>query len=312
MNQTTTGYDLIGDLHGHATELKTLLQKMGYHLRDHVWQHPERKAIFVGDYIDRGPEIRETLYIVKSMVDAGAAYAIMGNHEYNALAFSYHHPDGGYIRPHSEKNIHQHYQTIKQFQGYEKEWDEYLAWFANLPLFLELDGIRAVHACWQDAHIDFLKKLEGPLTRDMLLKAHIKHSPEWTVFEETLKGVEMKLPDGQSFQDKDGAHRAESRVKWWLNPAGLTYSDYFFNYPPELEHVQLPKEIDAQPYSPDAPPVFFGHYWLNPKFAAPAKQAENVVCLDYSVAKGGVLVGFRYSTDNNGEIGFVITEAVAG
>jgi hypothetical protein len=60
---------------------------MGYSLRVHLWTHRERKAIFVGDYIDRGPADLETLYMVKKMVDAGAAYAIMGNHEYNALAF---------------------------------------------------------------------------------------------------------------------------------------------------------------------------------------------------------------------------------
>ena len=75
-------YDIIGDIHGHAEALKALLLKMDYRLKDHVWQHPERKAIFVGDYIDRGPEIRETLYIVKNMSDSGAAYALLGNHSF--------------------------------------------------------------------------------------------------------------------------------------------------------------------------------------------------------------------------------------
>src|SRR6218665_961103 len=107
------GYDLIGDIHGHASELKMLLKQMGYSSKDGVWQHPERKIIFAGDYIDRGPEIRETLQIVRSMTDAGAAHAIMGNDEYNALAFSYHHPEGGYIRPHNAKNTHQHSATLK-------------------------------------------------------------------------------------------------------------------------------------------------------------------------------------------------------
>ena len=75
------------------------------------------------------------------MVEAGNAFAIMGNHEYNALAFAYHRPGGGYIREHSDKNILQHYETIQQFHDHKKEWDNYLAWFANLPLFLELNEL---------------------------------------------------------------------------------------------------------------------------------------------------------------------------
>lgn len=47
--------------------------------------------IFLGDFIDRGPKIRETLQIVRAMVDAGTALAVMGNHEYNAICF--HSPE---------------------------------------------------------------------------------------------------------------------------------------------------------------------------------------------------------------------------
>ena len=79
-------YDLIGDIHGHADELIALLKKLGYSLINGVYNHPDRKIIFLGDYIDRGPQIRKTLQIVKDMVDAGNALAIMGNHEFNALA----------------------------------------------------------------------------------------------------------------------------------------------------------------------------------------------------------------------------------
>ena len=56
-------YDIIGDIHGHAAELKSLLTRMDYKETNGVWQHPSRKAIFVGDLIDRGPAIREVLHI---------------------------------------------------------------------------------------------------------------------------------------------------------------------------------------------------------------------------------------------------------
>jgi len=44
-------------------------------------------VIFLGDFIDRGPKIREVLESVRSMVYEQAALAVMGDHELNALAF---------------------------------------------------------------------------------------------------------------------------------------------------------------------------------------------------------------------------------
>jgi hypothetical protein len=47
-------YDLIVDIHGHADQLKKLLFNMGYRNEHGFWNHATRKAIFVGDFIDRG------------------------------------------------------------------------------------------------------------------------------------------------------------------------------------------------------------------------------------------------------------------
>ena len=80
-------YDLIGDIHGHADELIWLLEALGYRNSGGVFGHRDRKVIFLGDFIDRGPQIREVLGIVKSMIDHGTALGIMGNHELNALAY---------------------------------------------------------------------------------------------------------------------------------------------------------------------------------------------------------------------------------
>ena len=43
---------LIGNLHGYASELKALLAKMDYQVIDGIWQHSERKVIFLGDFVD--------------------------------------------------------------------------------------------------------------------------------------------------------------------------------------------------------------------------------------------------------------------
>ena len=72
-------YDIIPDIHGHHRKLVRLLDGLGYR------RHPEgRMALFLGDYLDRGPEIREVLHTVRGMVEAGDALAILGNHESNA------------------------------------------------------------------------------------------------------------------------------------------------------------------------------------------------------------------------------------
>lgn len=56
----TTMYDLIGDIHGHADAQQRLLKKLGYSRQNGVYRQPERLAMFLCDFIDRGPQIRET------------------------------------------------------------------------------------------------------------------------------------------------------------------------------------------------------------------------------------------------------------
>lgn len=77
-------YDIIGDIHGCYDELDKLLTKLGYcyHLEsDKSINHPTRKAIFVGDLIDRGPNSPAVLSLVMEMVKGGAALCVLGNHD---------------------------------------------------------------------------------------------------------------------------------------------------------------------------------------------------------------------------------------
>ena len=80
-------YDIVGDIHGHADALCRLLDKLDYAEIEGVFRHLERKMIFVGDFIDRGPEQREVLRIARSMCEAGSASAVLGNHEFNAIGW---------------------------------------------------------------------------------------------------------------------------------------------------------------------------------------------------------------------------------
>ncbi len=83
-------FDIIGDVHGCADELQMLLQKLGYTIdwsgetgerKVSVTPPAGRKVVFVGDLVDRGPNSPDVLRIAMSMLAAGSAYAIQGNHE---------------------------------------------------------------------------------------------------------------------------------------------------------------------------------------------------------------------------------------
>ena len=291
--------DIIGDIHGHADELVELLNKLGYEKEDGVYRHSSRKVLFVGDYIDRGPKIKETLEIIRAMVDSGNAIALMGNHEYNALCFHFQETEGGHLRKHLIKNIIQHYETLKQFQNKQKEYEEYLEWFKTLPLFYETETFRAVHACWDDDNIEYLRKtlIDGRLTDHLLLQSVKKGTHLNKAIEETLKGREMKMPPGLFFADKDGTERNEIRIKWWENPAEMTYKS--ISIEPLDNLPELPIDIanlnTTNFYSVEDKKVFFGHYWLK---GEPSLYKQNICCLDYSVAKQGKLVAYRLDNEN--------------
>jgi hypothetical protein len=121
-------YDLIGDIHGQTDELVELLEKMGYRIHGGVYGHPDRKTIFVGDFIDRGSRIRQALNIVRPMVEGGSALTVMGNHELNALGFHTEHPrqPGTYLRPRIEKNVRQHRATMDQLCAYRWQGEQKL------------------------------------------------------------------------------------------------------------------------------------------------------------------------------------------
>lgn len=284
-------YDIIGDIHGHADALEQLLQKMGYSRKGGVYSHPEgRQVLFVGDFIDRGPKIRETLHLVRDMVEAGHAQAVMGNHEYNAVCFHTPHTETncGFFRKHTVREIEQHLETLRQFKHYQEEWDSFLEWFRYLPMFLDLPECRVVHAYWNASHIEWLKVNYRGLTSDFLTASTDRKSDSYGIVEDTLKGVEKSLDNGVSFLDKDGNRRTECRVKWW-SVKRERFGDVYMECPSEYKDMDLPHDLILDSYQEEIP-VFFGHYWLK---GNPVEEHPKAICLDYSVAKGGKLVAAR-------------------
>ncbi|MDT3679250.1 MAG: metallophosphoesterase [Burkholderiaceae bacterium] len=293
-------YDIVGDVHGHADKLEQLLARMGYRKIAGTWRHPERQAIFVGDFIDRGPQQVETVDLVRRMVDDGQALAVMGNHEFNAIAW--HLPDpikpGDTLRTRAgalgEKNRQQHKKFLDAVVDRSKLHGEYVDWFLGLPLWLDLPGLRVVHACW---HPGYMAELAPRLKQGRFLNAPLMEAAsregwmEFRTVEGLTKGLEVDLPEGHSFSDKDGHRRTRVRLRWW-DRAARTYRQAAMMDNEELTRlpdVEVPETVRVE--DDDPRPTFFGHYWLN---GSPRLQSPTVACVDYSAGKGGALVAYRW------------------
>lgn len=291
-------YDLIGDIHGHATELKLLLDKLGYRERNGTWQHPERNVIFLGDFIDRGPEQEEVVAISRSMVESGNALAIMGNHEFNAVAWATPHPTepDEYLREHSQKNHKQHRAFLDAVGEGSQKHRDIIEWFKTLPVYLQLPEFRAVHACWHPQQIDALAPwMDGAqrIKPDAWPEVTTKGTNAFEAAEVLMKGLEVPLPPGSEFRDKDGHPRHDIRARWW-DLEGLSYRDLAMVPVEALDDIpHRPIPDDILPGYDGKKPVFVGHYWLK---GTPEPLNEHIACLDYSVVdpSGGKLCAYRW------------------
>lgn len=134
-------FDIIGDVHGCAGELEMLLVKLGYAVS---WRgepsQPSvlvsaphgRRVVFVGDLVDRGPRAPDALRIVMSMVEAGIAFVVPGNHDVKFQRWL----DGKDVKP-----SHGLDRTIAQMETQPKTFKvEVREFLKRLPIYLWLDG----------------------------------------------------------------------------------------------------------------------------------------------------------------------------
>ncbi len=300
-------YDLIGDIHGCGQTLERLLEILGYKKRSGIWQHAYRQALFLGDLIDRGPQIRETLHIVHAMVDAGHAYCIMGNHEYYALAWNTPASEQStdeYVRAHSKHHTRLHRETLEQFEEHPYDWEDFNEWFLTLPLFIDAQRFRAVHACWDDRLINMLRTrfADGRVNQAFVQQSAIKGSFADQAFNRLLRGVNLPLPHGMSQTSYDGFTRSSFRTKFWHDDASaLTYGDVVFQpdaLPGDLAQEPLPTEYlqHVTGYDAQQPLLFVGHYWRQ---GQPSLIRPNLACLDYSAVNGGKLVAYRLDQEQH-------------
>ncbi|MGW6753411.1 polynucleotide kinase-phosphatase [Streptomyces sp. NPDC055006] len=133
LRHLTGPFDIIGDIHGCASELETLLTGLGY--VDGV--HPEgRTAVFVGDLVDRGPDSPGVLRRVMAMVKSGHALCVPGNHE---------NKFGRYLKGRKVQHTHGLAETVEQFAGESEEFTQEAAEFVDgLVSHYVLDGGKLV------------------------------------------------------------------------------------------------------------------------------------------------------------------------
>lgn len=291
------GYDVIGDIHGQCGKLEALLRRLGYVEKTSGWVPPAgRQAIFLGDLIDRGPEQVKVVHTVRSLIDRGHARSVMGNHEFNAIGYAT--PSrveaGEFLRKHSAKNQKQHDEFLRQVGQGSALHQELVAWFKTLPPMLDLGGIRVVHAWWHQPYVDLVAAqlpATGAMDEAFLHRAYLRGSPEWLAMEGLTKGLEIDLPAGHVFRDHGGVERHEVRTKWWLSQP-RTYRDVAIVEAEQRGSIPdhpLPASFSAGPVQ--GSPVFIGHYWMEGDLKL---QSSKVACVDYSAAKSGPLVAYRW------------------
>ncbi|MEU5111108.1 polynucleotide kinase-phosphatase [Streptomyces longwoodensis] len=133
LTHLTGPFDIIGDVHGCASELEALLGKLGYV----DGAHPGgRTAVFVGDLVDRGPDSPGVLRRVMAMVKSGNALCVPGNHE---------NKYGRHLKGRKVQHTHGLAETVAQMAGESEEFvAEVREFIDSLVSHYVLDGGRLV------------------------------------------------------------------------------------------------------------------------------------------------------------------------
>ncbi len=269
--------DFIGDVHGQAGVLKQLLRQLGYRTKNGAYIHPTNHAVFLGDILNRGPEIREAVDIVRKMVEKGSATLLLGNHEFLALWQSRHPRDPVKGCPLSERARRHLEATHRSYAKANGAWKNLLEWLSSQPIYFLHPHVRGVHACWSTEAI--LQIRNNRLRRDDLQEVH---SERFRALWLLLEGPSLVAPNGTSF-----------RIRWW-STGSQTWRQ--LAYPPKkaVPCTKIPQSRlrKTYPYPSSEPPLFFGHYGF-PKPLGPI--LPNLACLDLAVAQGGPIASYRWT-----------------
>ena len=288
--------DFIGDIHGHLNDLEKLFKRLGYEKKGGIYIHSERIPVFLGDYINRGPEILGVLKLVREMQMSGNAYAIMGNHEFNFLAYHYKDDQGIPFRPNTDRYLG-HISGTKQPLENNGLLETYLNWMSELPLIVKSEYFNAVHAQWNEEFELVLSNSKvNKLNEEGMRKMH-SNSKYNEAFSSIVKGSEFTIT--QEFIDKynfDFRYDKE-RIVWWKRNRSNRINDWL-NVDSYNDGIIIqPNDfIGINEFDVNHKPTFFGHYWLDTTdFGV---LGNNLCCLDFSVASGGFIGAYRFENED--------------
>jgi hypothetical protein len=287
--------DIVGDIHGELSALQDLVRHLGY---DEDGRHPQsRTLVFVGDFVDRGPDSPGVVSLVQRLVESGHASAIAGNHEINLLRHDPKDGAGWFFEERVASDTAKYSQFVRATNTLQRARIE--AFLNSLPLGLEREDLRVIHAAWHAP--DIAKARTMPLGSARAeydrweqqaaqvaaqLRIADRMAEEKTIWPHSLEDGERCPPFLQ-------AHCDNELNKALINPLKVLTCG--------LER-QTPEPFFAgnkwrwNNYS-EATPVVVGHYWRS---TLPAQttheglfrsvspyawhgQHGNVFCVDYSV-----------------------------
>ncbi|MEV4032762.1 polynucleotide kinase-phosphatase [Streptomyces umbrinus] len=248
LTHLTGPFDIIGDIHGCASELESLLGKLGY--ADGV--HPEgRTAVFVGDLVDRGPDTPGVLRRVMSMVGSGNALCVPGNHE---------NKYGRYLKGRKVQHTHGLAETIEQMEGESDEFKGRVREFVDgLVSHYVLDGGRLV-VC----HAGLPEKYHGRTSGRV--RSHALYGE--TTGETDEFGLPVRYPWAEDYRGRAAVvygHTPVPEATWLNNTICLDTGAVFGGKLtalrwPERELVDVPAErVWYEPVKPLASEAPGGH-----------------------------------------------------
>lgn len=137
--------DIVGDVHGEIEALRNLMDRLGY---DQDGSHPDqRRLVFVGDLTDRGPDSPAVVELVQILIESGRAQCVLGNHDLNILLDRRKRENKWFY---AEEFLDKDGSVVPQRLADDLTRKRVCRFFRTLPLALEREDLRVVHACWHD------------------------------------------------------------------------------------------------------------------------------------------------------------------
>ena len=276
-------------MHGQARALTRLCHKLGY---DEWGHHREgRQLIFLGDLNNKGPGNHRVIRQVAAWVEAGRAQSIMGNHEFESLAWTLKDKKGRPLFAHTPERRAKMAEFLKVKKKNPFAYQRHLAFFKARPLWLDMGEFRCVHACWEDASIAYLRgKLgeEGHVRKRDIRKAFTEGHRMQDATQTIMTGPRLHMPK----RAMRSTGKADTRMRWWAD-ADADMAEL------AMLKAKTPRSLRGR--EPKARvlytgvPVFFGHYHLKTK---PHLTAPSAACLDFGAGSGRRLTAYRWSGES--------------